>query len=47
LVLKEPLEIIYTGLKRQIAAPKEYSENKNNNSFGSHFDLRIPLHETD
>ena len=46
-MLKEPPEIIYTGMKRSVGSPKEYTENKQNNTFNSHFDLKIPLHETD
>lgn len=45
--MKEPLDIIYTGLNRVLGSPQEYSTNLERGSFDAPFDLKIPLQETD
>lgn len=47
-VLKEPPEIIYTGLKRQLGAPKElnYNDGAQSKVKISLADIKIPLSET-
>ena len=47
LVMKQPPEIIYTGMHEIIGNPTDYSNNKNNNGFERQMDLRIPTHKTD
>lgn len=45
--MKQPPEIIYTGMHEIIGNPTDYSNNKNNNGFDRQMDLRIPTHKTD
>ena len=45
--MKQPPEIIYTGLRSVIGNPTDYSNNKQNSGFGRQADLRIPTHESD
>ena len=47
LVMKQPPEIVYTGMHEVIGNPTDYSNNKQNNGFGRQVDLRIPTHKTD
>lgn len=47
LVIKQPPEIAYTGLKVVIGNPTDYSNNKQNNGFDRRVDLRIPTHESE
>ena len=45
--MKQPPEIIYTGMHEIIGNPTDYSNNKNNNGFDRQMDLRIPTHKTE
>ncbi len=45
--MKQPPEIIYTGMHEIIGNPSDYSNNKANGGFERHADLRIPTHKTD
>ncbi len=45
--MKQPPEIIYTGMHEIIGNPTDYSNNKSNNGFDRQMDLRIPTHKTD
>lgn len=45
--MKQPPEIVYTGMHEVIGNPTDYSNNKQNNGFGRPADLRIPTHKTD
>lgn len=47
LVMKQPPEIIYTGLRSVIGNPTDYSNNKANNGFSRQVEIRIPTHETE
>lgn len=44
--MKQPPELIYTGLRAVIGNPTDYSNNKANGGFERRVDLRIPTHET-
>jgi hypothetical protein len=44
--MKQPPELIYTGLRTVIGNPTDYSNNKANGGFDRRVDLRIPTHET-
>ncbi|CDW83120.1 replication protein a 70 kda dna-binding subunit [Stylonychia lemnae] len=46
-VMKGPATIIYTGLKRVIGTPTEYTKSYQENSKGSGIDIKIPINETD
>jgi len=47
-VIKGPFEVIYTGLKRLIGSPQEYSSNLARNDFAlEDLNLSIPVQETD
>ena len=45
-ILKEPFQVLYTGLRRTIGSPKDYTKNRDEGSFPTNFDLAIPLNET-
>lgn len=45
--MKQPPEIIYTGLRSVIGNPTDYSNNKQNGGFDRRVEIRIPTHETD
>jgi len=45
--MKQPPEIVYTGMHEVIGNPTDYSNNKQNSGFGRQVDLRIPTHKTD
>lgn len=45
--MKQPPEIIYTGLRSILGNPTDFSNNKQNNGFDRKVDIRIPTHETD
>ena len=47
LLLKNAMNLLFTGLKRMVGAPQEFQQNLANNTFGNNFDLSIPLNETD
>jgi len=48
IVIKGPFEVIYTGLKRLIGSPQEYSSNLARNDFAlEDLNLSIPVQETD
>jgi hypothetical protein len=44
--LKDSFEVLYTGLKRVIGSPEDYSKNRKNGQFPV-FDLSIPVSESD
>jgi len=44
--MKQPPELIYTGLRTVIGNPTDYSNNKANGGFDRRVDTRIPTHET-
>ena len=46
LILKEPFQVLYTGLRRTIGSPQDYAKNRDAGSFPTNFDLAIPLAET-
>jgi|TARA_B110000285_G_C15099052_1_gene603860 hypothetical protein len=46
LILKEPFQVLYTGLRRTIGSPKDYAKNRDDGTFPTNFDLAIPLNET-
>ena len=45
--MKQPPEIIYTGLRRVVGNPTDYSNNKQSDGFNKSYDLKIPIAETD
>jgi hypothetical protein len=45
--MKQPPEIVYTGLRSVLGNPTDFSNNKQNNGFDRRVDLRIPIVETD
>ena len=45
--MKQPPEIVYTGMREIIGDPTDFSNNKQNNGFVRQCDLRIPTHKTD
>lgn len=45
--MKYPPDVVYTGLKGAIGSPEDYNNNKKSGHFPSHFDLKIPMSETD
>ena len=45
--MKQPPEIVYTGMHEILGNPTDYSNNKNNNGFDRQMDLRIPTHKTE
>lgn len=47
MIIKEPPEVIYTGIKRTLGAPSDYNINAAQNNFNNTFDLKIPINETD
>jgi hypothetical protein len=44
--MKQPPEVVYTGLHGVIGNPTDYSNNKQNQGFDRRVDLRIPTHES-
>jgi hypothetical protein len=47
LVVKSPPEIIYTGLRRVIGAPSDFSTNRSQPAnFDRRVDLTVPISET-
>lgn len=44
--MRGAFEVIYTGLKRYLGSPQDYSKNKAENRFPQNFDLSIPVEET-
>jgi hypothetical protein len=45
--MKQPPEIVYTGLRSVIGNPTDFSNNKNNGGFERKVELRIPTHESE
>lgn len=46
IILRGTFEIIYTGLRRMIGSPQDYSKNREANSFPTNYELAIPIEET-
>ncbi len=46
LLITTMVEVLYTGLNRTIGAPQDYLKNRDESNFPSHYDLRIPVEET-
>lgn len=45
--MKDSFEVVYTGLRRVIGSPQDYTKNRAENQFPQNFDLNIPVGETD
>jgi hypothetical protein len=45
--MKQPPEVVYTGLRSVLGNPTDFSNNKQNNGFDRKVDIRIPTHETE
>lgn len=45
--MKQPPEIVYSGLRSVLGNPTDFSNNKQNNGFDRRVDIKIPTHETE